>query len=94
MQAAMAMRLSAPKDARISERSAILPLPDSGRMSAKGIISGGIFKKVVIGERSVQNASIAPDSLSIADRESMATRGGNMEMTVFIPFSAPSKNTL
>ena len=78
----------------MSDKSAILPLPDKGRMSAKGIISGGIFRKFVIGKRSAQNASIAPEARSIADRESMATRGGKMEMTVFIPLSAPSKNTL
>ena len=72
----------------------MLPPPDNGRMMAKGIISGGIRKKSVTGARKEHRASIAPDSFSIADADRMATKGGKMEMTVFIPSSAPSKNTL
>ena len=66
----------------------VAPLPDIGRISAKGITSAGI--KFVIGERSDTIRSSVPEARSIYAAVSTATSGGNMPDTIFIPSSAPS----
>ena len=78
----------------MSVKSPIEPPPESGRISASGMISDGIFKIFVIGEINSVSAAIAPDSRSIAAAERMAISAGNIEITVFNPSSTPSIKVL
>lgn len=89
MHAILAILLSGPKSFTSSERSPTEPPPDMGRMSARGRISGGILKNEVTGERMDATSSIAPDSVSMADAESIATSAGKIEKTVLTPSSTP-----
>ena len=90
MHAIFEIRLSAPWAKTRSVKSPTDAPPDSGRMSASGRISAGISKGTTIGDKRFVMNSIAPDARSIADTDIIATRGGKIDIMVFIPSPAPS----
>lgn len=93
MQAARAMRLSAPYSLTVSVKSPSEPPPEKGRRSARGKISEGMPSFSVKGDKNAEKEAKSPDSLSIADIESTAIMGGRIEINILSPSSAPSKKS-
>lgn len=91
MHAIREILLSVPNFCTRSVKSPIEPPPDRGRRIARGRISGGISKHLKSGESSFAALSTAPDSVSIAETDKIATNAGKIDMAVFKPFSTPSK---
>ncbi len=75
----------------ISESTPSEPPPDTGRISASIIAPSGMRQRCVRGDmKSVISASI-PDSRIIAAATRIPIIGGNIDITVLSPFSAPSR---
>ena len=94
IQAQRVIREVTPKVLIVSVKSPIEPPPEIGRISAKGTISVGIFKKLQAGAKTFESASMAPEARSMAAAESMAIRLGRMETTVRRPPSTPEIKVL
>jgi len=75
--------------------SVVIPnaaVPEIGRMSAKGMISGGIPIAESNGEISVINASNAPELLRIEIDTIIPTKKGSKENAILTPSLPPSTN--
>ena len=87
--AAFETKLSGPWVLNISLARARLPLPDTGRRSAKLIRSEGMPRRLVIGDTSFASMSINPDARNTPIAAISPTRGVAMENTAPKPSFAP-----
>src|SRR5699024_4009504 len=67
-------------------------VPEIGRTSARGRISGGTPTCSNHGEMRLKNASIAPDARNIVMDTSMPTKKGSKENAICTPSFPPSTN--
>ena len=68
------------------------PLPETGRKSAKGIISAGMPKTRVTGARSAVKKSSAPEARNMVMAATRPTSAGKIPNKVLSPAAAPAKN--
>ena len=85
---------SAPYSFKIPDNIPIEPLPETGRISTRGITPSGIPIFSDMGEINFSIISIAPDAFSIDAPTSIATSGGNISFKSIIPSPAPSIKSL
>jgi hypothetical protein len=69
------------------------PLPETGRSSASGMISGGIPRNFAAGATAPTRISSKPDALSIDTAVISATSEGSTLTHVDMPSAAPAKNS-
>ena len=86
----LAMRESGPWVLIRSVNNPKDPLPDNGRISAKGRFSGGNPIRVKTGERKLSNKSRAPEARNMPIATSIATRYGIILTEIVKPSFAPS----
>ncbi len=82
-------RLSLPTREKRSVRTEFEALPDIGLTIRKGRISEGIPKISVIGDKSLDRSSPAPDEVNIEAAVHIRMRLGRRLVAVLIPDSAP-----
>ncbi len=91
-EAILPAALSGPLEERMLCRTASAPLPEMGRISMSGSVSGGMPAMPMTGAASSPSASTAPEALSAETHSVSAVRAGMIPTAVRRPSRAPFRN--